>query len=94
VVLLALIGWFAIQDALRLEQHHTSNTKESGPAIEVGVTGMTCDDCAAKLERTLNSDGGIDSARVTLKSGLAVVRGTATEARVRELVKQAGFHPL
>ena len=94
VLLLGLIGWFACQDTSRLMRRLTTKSRLSGPVIEVGVTGMTCGNCVAKLESTLTRDPGVDSAQVTLEPGQAVVHGTATEARVRDLIKQAGFKPV
>jgi hypothetical protein len=92
-VLLALTGWFAFQDGLRLKSRW-SMPRQLGPAIEVSVQGMVCNNCVAKLEKTLKGDQQIDSAQVTLEPAQAVVRGNVSEHRVRELIRQAGYHPV
>lgn len=92
-VLVTLILWFAAQDLLRLKNRWAPPALASGPTIEVGVAGMTCGNCVAKLERALASDAHVDAAAVTLEPGQAVVHGKVSEDRVRELIQQAGFQP-
>lgn len=92
-VLLALLVWFAAQDLLRLKNRLAQEKPGSGPKIEVGVAGMTCGNCVAKLEKTLTDDANVDGATVTLDPGQAVVHGEVSEDRVRELIQQAGFQP-
>jgi len=94
VVLVALLARFAWDDALRLKKGWTTPAESmSGPRIKIGVQGMTCNNCVAKLERQLIADDQIDSATVTLEPGLAVVHGRANEARIRNIVERAGFRP-
>ncbi|MCH7752470.1 MAG: permease [Planctomycetes bacterium] len=92
-VLVTLIVWFAAQDLLRLKNRQAPPATASGPTIEVGVAGMTCGNCVAKLEKTLTNDAHIDAAAVTLEPGQATVHGKVSEDRVRELIQQAGFQP-
>jgi copper chaperone CopZ len=92
-VLVTLIVWFAAQDLLRLKNRWAPPALASGPTIEVGVAGMTCGNCVAKLERALSNDAHVDAAAVTLEPGQAVVHGKVSEDRVRELIQQAGFQP-
>ncbi len=94
LVLVALLARFAWQDVLRFKNRRmTTTTNSSMPTIKIGVQGMTCGNCTAKLERELTADDQIDSAIVTLDPGLAVVQGQANEARIRKLVEKAGFRP-
>jgi copper chaperone CopZ len=93
-VLLACMGRFALQDAMRLKNRwFSSPLPVQGPTISVGVQGMTCHGCVAKLEKTLTGDERVQSATVTLKPGRVDIQGDISEGRVRELVEQAGFHP-
>ncbi len=92
-VLVTLIVWFAAQDLLRLKNRQAPPAFTIGPAIEVGVAGMTCGNCVAKLEKTLADDAHVDAATVTLEPGQAIVHGEVSENRVRELIQQAGFQP-
>jgi copper chaperone CopZ len=92
-VLALLIISFAAQDLLRLKRRWTPANLANGPTMEIGVAGMTCGSCVAKLERTLASDAHVNEARVTLEPGRVVVQGEISEARVHELIQQAGFQP-
>ncbi len=92
IILLVLIGWFCLQDALRLLKRWSLSSAK-GPTITVRVGGMTCQGCVAELEKTLTSEARIHSATVTLEPGCAVVHGEVSESRVRQLIEQAGFHP-
>ena len=94
VVLLVLMGRFAVQDGMRLlERRSTASSSARGPTVTMGVRGMTCQGCAAKLEKTLTDNANVDAADVTLQPGGVTVHGTISQPRVRELVEQAGFYP-
>jgi uncharacterized protein len=90
VVVLALIAWFAWDDA-RARLGRWRGRASGEHTIEVPVIGMTCNSCASRLERSLGHEEGVLSAVVTLESGKAVVRGRTSETRVRELIESAGF---
>jgi hypothetical protein len=92
-VLVALLGSFAIADVRRwLGRRAMAGARAMAvPEIELGVVGMNCQGCVAHLESTLVAEPGVTAAVVTLEPGRAVVRGTVDEARVRELVRAAGF---
>jgi uncharacterized membrane protein YraQ (UPF0718 family)/copper chaperone CopZ len=90
VVVLGLLGWFAVDDARHWLGHQRARARGES-TIEVPVFGMTCSGCAARLERSLGRADGVLSAVVTLESGKAVVRGRTSESRVRELIEQAGL---
>jgi len=57
----------------------------------IKVEGMTCGGCAARLERVLQRDGGVESASVSYEAGQAEVQGAVTIERITELVEGAGF---
>lgn len=43
--------------------------------IELGVGGMTCDDCVVRVKTALEAVPGVEEARVDLASRSALVRG-------------------
>ncbi len=90
VVLLLLVSWFALRSLAGFIRRHGSQGS-SDAAIELGVDGMTCNACVARLERALLKDDEIEAVRVELEPGLARITGTASEDRIRELVERAGF---
>lgn len=87
--LLALFAWFAIDDSRRWWRRAPASGEAD--AIAVGVEGMTCQGCVAKLERVVGSDPAVESASVTLSPGRIVARGPIEPARLRELIRDAGF---
>jgi uncharacterized membrane protein YraQ (UPF0718 family)/copper chaperone CopZ len=99
LLLVALLSWFAWSDAVRWMKARSAKNvaAPSAPAacgstrVEVGVVGMTCGNCATKLQRTLSREAGVSDVWVTLDPGRAVVHGEISEPRVRELVAEAGF---
>lgn len=63
--------------------------------IELGVQGMHCASCAARLERTISARDGVVAAEVQLvneRARIRVVPGTTVES-LFEAVKSAGFVP-
>jgi len=91
--LLALLGWFAGRSAAGFLRRQRPRAVD-GNLIEVAVDGMTCSACVARLERTLNRDEEVETVRIELEPGRAVVSGRVSKERVRELVEQAGFTPV
>ena len=92
VILLALVGKFALQELLQSRKKSTEmKLSDRVPNVELAVSGMTCADCVAKLETTLSSDASVDAVTVTLENGRVTIYGQVSEARARQLVEQAGF---
>jgi uncharacterized membrane protein YraQ (UPF0718 family)/copper chaperone CopZ len=91
LLLLGLVGKFAWDDATRWFRSRAAAPLPAGNRVEVAVTGMTCGNCVAKLERTLGREAGVAGVTVTLDPGRAVVVGAIGEPRVRELIAAAGF---
>ncbi|NIM00960.1 MAG: hypothetical protein GTO30_21025, partial [Acidobacteria bacterium] len=92
VVLLALLAWFAVDDARRWFARRASSGA-AGEAIEIGVGGMTCDGCVAKVESALRRESGVRSVRVLLDPGKAIVHGDVDKHRLHKAVADAGFTP-
>ncbi len=63
--------------------------------ITVTVTGLSCPFCAYGLEKRLRKLEGLDSLSIDFKSGgvILIVRdgSQASDARIRQLVKDGGF---
>ena len=92
VLLLAWMTRFLTQDMRRLKNHWFP-TPLQGATLSLGVRGMTCQGCVAKLERTLTGDDRVRSATATLQPGRVVIQGEISEDHARKLVEQAGFLP-
>ncbi len=90
VVLVVLLAGFALRDARRYLRQLRARRSDA-PALEVGVQGMNCNNCVAKLTGALEEQDGVDSVLVDLEAGRAVVRGDVELARVHETVRAAGF---
>lgn len=90
VVLLGLLAWFALGDLRGLLRRGAAAPADE-PALEVGVSGMHCGGCVAKLEKALRAEDGVDGVEVTLEPGRAVVRGSIERGRVVEIVERLGF---
>ena len=88
VVLLALMGWFALGDLRRL----AGRLRAAGETtLELRVAGMTCGGCTSKLERALSREDGVEGVDVSLEREMAVIRGAIDERRIRLAVERAGF---
>ncbi len=91
IALAGLVAWFAIEDARRWLRKRLTTDNTDTPSVTVNVSGMTCNGCAASLERALESRSEVDSADVSFDQGTAVVYGTATLEQIGETVAGAGF---
>ena len=84
-----MLLWFAIDDLRRFIAARRAAHMPS--SIVVAVEGMTCGGCVRRLERLLNELEEVDSATVSLDPGQAMVNGTASAARIEEVITEAGF---
>jgi uncharacterized protein len=91
VVLAALIFWFAISDGLRFIRKRSVVLGSGDTLITLQVDGMTCDGCAARLERTLETSDEIERADASFAERRVTVSGTASHSAVTEAVQAAGF---
>ena len=90
LVLVAMIVWFACGDLRFWLKRRTAATSD-GPGFKVSVSGMTCNDCAHRLERQLYEANGVDRAVVHVEPGEAIVHGAIGEMQLRELIGRVGF---
>ena len=88
VVLALLILMFAIRDSKRFLRR---SAPISQSAVSVTVTGMTCNGCASRLEKTLNAHPNVEVATVSFDESSAVVSGTISERGLAAAVRDAGF---
>lgn len=58
----------------------------------VSITGMSCEHCAARVERALGKIQGVSKASVNLKKAEAVVEGEGfTDEQLKSAVDDAGY---
>jgi P-type Cu+ transporter len=63
--------------------------------VRIGVGGMSCASCVARVERAIARAPGVDSATVNLAAGTAVVRfEQATVPALLDAVRGAGYEPV
>ena len=63
--------------------------------IRIGVNGMTCASCVARVERVLAREPGVAAAAVNLAAETAVVQGDRVDVpRLLEAVRGAGYEPV
>jgi copper chaperone CopZ len=60
-------------------------------AIELKVTGMTCDGCKNAVERVVRRIQGVTAATVQLAEGRLVVEGAAARDEVVKAIERAGY---
>ncbi|MDT3705553.1 MAG: heavy metal translocating P-type ATPase [Thiobacillus sp.] len=61
------------------------------PSLSVGIQGMTCASCAARIEKVLKQLPGVTDATVNLATETATVSGTTDLASVQRAIEKAGF---
>jgi len=91
VVLVALLAWFAIGDLRNWIARRRAPAAAGSDAIQMNVSGMTCQGCVSKLESALRKQPGVRGVRVELDPGKAIVDGDIDRERLRQAVEDAGF---
>ena len=91
VLLLALFGWFLVQDVLAWIKKRAIGRVSAAQKREFKVSGMTCGNCVKKLETILSDLPNVESAVVTLDPGNAVVVGNIEGERIEKAIRGAGF---
>ena len=64
--------------------------------LELGVGGMSCAACSARVERALKGVGGVESASVNLaaeRANIVYDENVTGEAALKKAVKDAGYNP-
>ncbi|MCK6507460.1 permease, partial [Myxococcota bacterium] len=92
LLLLALFAWFLGED-LRSAWARWRVARAGPSKVEIAVDGMTCNGCAARLERVLSKQEGVESASVRFELGSAVVVGKVDLPALHEAIRGAGFEP-
>ena len=90
-LLTVMIAWFALDDLRRWLRGRREKATGQGPGFKISVSGMTCNNCVNRLEKTLHDTDGIDSAIVHLEPGQAIIHGTIDEDHLRQAIRQCGF---
>jgi len=70
--------------------------KTEPQTIDIGIGGMTCASCVARVEKALNKVPGVQSATVNLATEtarIAVSSPDVTDARLRRAIRDAGYEP-
>lgn len=68
----------------------------AGPTYDLGIEGMTCASCVARVERALRKVPGVTEATVNLATETARITtedATVTRAQLRRAVRDAGYTP-
>ena len=68
----------------------------SSPPLDIGIGGMTCASCVARVEKALKKVPGVQTATVNLATDSARIvyaPGEQMEARLRRAVRDAGYEP-
>ena len=91
IVLAASVLWFAISDGLRFVRKRRVVLSNGDNSITLQVDGMTCDGCAARLERTLETSDEIERADASFAEHRVTVSGIASHSAVTRAVQAAGF---
>ena len=60
-------------------------------SISVGIEGMTCASCSARLEKVLKQVPGVTDATVNLATETATVTGEVPTTAVKQAIEKAGF---
>ena len=94
IVVSGLITWFAVEKVQRWFRQRQARSSDAADSVTIGVNGMTCGNCVAKLERHLNRVAGVESVIVDFKNEQATVVGPADLEAIRLAVTEAGFTPM
>jgi len=63
--------------------------------VRIGISGMSCASCVARVERAIGRKGGVESAAVNLAAETAVVRFDQAELpELLDAVRGAGYEPI
>ena len=66
------------------------------PSLDIGIGGMTCASCVARVEKALKKVPGVTDASVNLateSARITYVPSEQMEAHLRRAVRDAGYEP-
>lgn len=55
------------------------------------IGGMACAKCAANVEQALRAMPEVESVKVELGEGIAIVKGTMLDEKIAEVIENIGF---
>jgi uncharacterized membrane protein YraQ (UPF0718 family)/copper chaperone CopZ len=87
LVLAGMFAMFAFEDLKLMLNKFRSQTFD----LSFEVSGMTCNGCVGRLEKTLLAHENIETAQVQLEPGQAKVSGTIQESQLIKLIETTGF---
>lgn len=90
ILMLVGFAWFAVEEVQAAWIRHKAE-KAAAEAREFAIEGMTCGGCAARLQRVVNAQDGVEAATVSFETGLLVMSGGIPLPQLREAVENAGF---
>ena len=73
-----------------------SSAETAAASLDIGIGGMTCASCVARVEKALKKVLGVQTATVNLateSARIAYTPGEQMEARLRRAVRDAGYEP-
>ncbi len=79
-----------------MQKTHKVQHEEVLETRQIGITGMTCDNCVRKVERALRSQPGVKEVRVDRAAATATVSFDTTQTNIPALhdaLLQSGYHP-
>ena len=90
LLLWAGFAWFAGEELMGFWRSRKAATSQAAE-VTFAVQGMTCNGCAARLERVLNAQDGVEVASVSFDDGSAVVKGLFERGAIVQAIEGAGF---
>ncbi len=92
ILLLAVLGFSYAAKPREDHDHDDAGHSETGPTVQLAITGMTCDHCKQAVANALRNCRGVTSVTIDLAAGRAIVAGTAIDLdELLNAVKSAGY---
>jgi copper chaperone CopZ len=83
--------WFSGPSTCDHVEGADSHVRDAQPRITIGVDGMSCQNCADRLQKSLRKADGINSAIVDIRTHTAEISGPIKFDAVAEIVRECGF---
>ena len=94
VLLLVGIAWWILSDFLRFVKLKKQSSDEKTRKMK--ISGMSCEMCAAKVQKAILDVPGIETARVSSRSGIAEIfgPGISDDSSIAHAIENAGAYRL